>query len=211
MLWFALGLSMTTGIVFGLVPALQASKQDLQTVLKQDGAGSGRRTGGWLRGVLVGAQVAVCMVLLISAGLLMRALYAAQTVEPGFEYRNVAVVSFDLRGPGYEAPEGARVPVAVDGADRRRFPVSIPSRRSSRTPLSPGRTHDVSPSRSGGVARNRHERGLAGYFSLIAIPIVRGRTFTAGGTERRFTSRDRHGSDGAPVLARDRIRSARRS
>ena len=50
-LWFALALTVATGLVFGLVPALQASKQDVQTVLKQDGAGSGRRTGGWLRGV----------------------------------------------------------------------------------------------------------------------------------------------------------------
>ena len=54
--------------------------------------------GGWLRGMLVGIQVAVCMVLLISAGLLMRALYSAQTTDPDFQYRNVAVVSVSLRG-----------------------------------------------------------------------------------------------------------------
>ena len=67
-LWFGLGLTVTTALVFGMVPALQASRQDVQTVLKQDGAGSGRRAGGWLRGALIGMQVAVCMVLLISAG-----------------------------------------------------------------------------------------------------------------------------------------------
>ena len=65
-------------------------------------------SGGWLRGALIGVQVAVCMVLLISAGLLLRALHAAQTVEPGFDYRNVAVVSFDLRGPGYDDDRKSR-------------------------------------------------------------------------------------------------------
>ena len=104
-LWFALGLTAITALVFGLVPALQASKPDVYAAMKRDGADSGGRVGeaggdsgattrgGWLRGMLVGIQVAVCMVLLISAGLLMRALYSAQTTDPDFQYRNVAVVS----------------------------------------------------------------------------------------------------------------------
>ena len=167
--------------MFGLVPALQASKQDVQTVLKQDGAGSGRRTGGWLRGALIGVQVAVCMVLLISAGLLMRALYAAQTVEPGFDYRDVAVVSFDLRGPGYDDAESRRVSAAVDGAGR-----CAARRRCGRA----GGQDAVEPR----AARQTMFR-LPGqeqwhevdvntvspeYFSLIAIPIVRGRTLHGG-------------------------------
>src|SRR5438876_541425 len=47
------------------------------------------------------------MVLLISAGLLLRGLYAAQTVEPGFDYKNISVVSFDLRGQGYDDAQGS--------------------------------------------------------------------------------------------------------
>jgi predicted permease len=176
--WFALGLTIATGLVFGLAPALQASNQDLQTVLKQDGGGSGHRTGGRLRGVLVGVQVAVCMVLLIAAGLLMRGLYAAQTVDPGFDYRNVAVVSYDLRGTGYDQANAiafqqqlmdrvATLP-GVESIAQTGWTALSPGRRASvfRLPGQKGRiidVNDVSPS----------------YFSLMAIPIVRGRTFTA--------------------------------
>ena len=75
--------------MFGLVPALQASKGDVHAVMKQDGADS-RGGRGWLRGMLIGAQMALCTMLLIPAGLLSRALYAAHTFDPGFDQRNVA-------------------------------------------------------------------------------------------------------------------------
>ena len=75
-------------------------------LMKQDAAGSsGGR--GWLRGTLIGAQIALCTMLLIPAGLLSRALYAAYTFDPGFDQRNVAVVSIDLRGPRYEKGNAA--------------------------------------------------------------------------------------------------------
>src|SRR6185503_4267583 len=105
--WFALALTFATGIIFGLTPAIQASKPDLNTTLKEDSAGSGRHSGGFLRNALVGVQVAVCMVLMIAAGLLLRGLYAAQTVDPGFDFKNTTVVSFDLRGQGYDDAQGA--------------------------------------------------------------------------------------------------------
>src|SRR5207248_5942916 len=56
-----------------------------------------------LRGTLVGVQVAVCMVLLIAAGLLMRGLYLAQTVDPGFEMKGSTQAQFDLPSQGYSA------------------------------------------------------------------------------------------------------------
>src|SRR5439155_27356077 len=104
---FALGLTLGTAVFFGLIPAIQASRPNLNVALKEDSAGSGRRSGGFLRSALVGVQLAVCMVLLISAGLLLRGLYAAQTVEPGFDYKNISVVSFDLRGQGYGDAQGS--------------------------------------------------------------------------------------------------------
>jgi predicted permease len=177
-LWFALGLTFTTALLFGMVPALQASKQDVQTALKQDGIGAARRIGGWLRGLLIGVQVAVCMVLLISAGLLLRALYAAQTAEPGFEYRNVAAVSYDLRGARYDDQKV----VAFQRQVMERV-ASLPGVDSvaqvSRFPLSPGRRQTAF--RLPGQ-EEWHEVDVnavsPGYFSLIAIPILRGRTFT---------------------------------
>ena len=176
-LWFAVAITALTVLVFGLAPALQASKQDVQTALKQEMPGAGRRTAGWLRGMLVGAQVAVCMVLLISAGLLLRALYTVQTVDPGFDYRQVAVVSFDLRGRGPDQRTGA-----FERALLERI-ASLPGVEGvaavDKTPLSPGRREGMV--RLPGEDQWR-ETGVNGvsedYFSVIGIPVVRGRTFT---------------------------------
>jgi predicted permease len=90
-----LALTLGTGILFGLVPALTASKPDLHSVMKQVPSGTGGRRGGRLRATLVAAQVALCMVLMIGAGLLLRGLYSAHTVDPGFAYRDVMVLSYD--------------------------------------------------------------------------------------------------------------------
>ena len=187
-LWFGLALTIATALVFGMVPALQASRQDVQTVLKQDGAGSGRRTGGWLRGALIGVQVAVCMVLLVAAGLLLRALHAAQTAEPGFDYRHVTVASFDLRGPAYDDRKVAefhrQVMERIGGLPGVEAVAQV-----NRTPLSPGRTQTML--RLPGQTQ-WHEIDMntvsPGYFSLIGIPIVRGRTFTAAELRDRSPS-----------------------
>jgi predicted permease len=177
-IWFALGVTAATALVFGMVPALQASKQDVQSALKQEAPIVGRRTAGWLRGSLVGAQVAVCMVLLISAGLLLRALYAVQTVEPGFDYRHVAVVSFDVRGRGSDDSAAAfqRELLERIGA----LPGVEAAAQVAKTPLSPGRRQAMF--RLPGEDQ-WHEIDVnavsPGYFSLIGIPVVRGRTFAA--------------------------------
>jgi hypothetical protein len=99
----SLVLTVLTGIVFGLAPALHATRQDLSTAIKGDGGGlvGKAAAGGMLRSTLVGVQVAVCMVLLIAAGLLMRGLYVAQTIDPGFEMRGITQASFDLPSQGY--------------------------------------------------------------------------------------------------------------
>lgn len=177
-LLFALAITFATGIVFGLVPALQATKADLQSTLKQDSAGSGRRTTGLLRSGLVGIQVAVCMLLMISAGLLLRGLYAAQTVDPGFDYQGVTVIALNLTRAGYDPAKAA----ALQRQFMDRAKVLCESgaiAQAARTPLSPGRT--------GTMVRlpdqeQRHEMDFntvsPEYFSLIQLPIVRGRNFT---------------------------------
>jgi predicted permease len=176
---FALALTFLTGIFFGLTPALQASKPDLNVALKEDSAGSGLRSGAFLRSVLVGVQVAVCMVLLITAGLLLRGLYAAQTVEPGFDYKNISVVSFDLRGQGYDEDRGAAFQRQVLGQLG-----SLPSvdgiAQASVTPLSPGSYHTAFFLPGDQQARYAQYNPVSPeYFSVIGIPIVRGRTFMA--------------------------------
>ncbi len=182
-LWFSLALTAVTALVFGLVPALQATKQDLQAFTKQNGADSAGPTRGWLRGLLIGIQVAVCMALLVSAGLLLRALHAAETTDPGFDYRNVAVVSTSFRGPGYD---DARVALL-----RRQLREQIGSQAGieatslvGKTPLSPGHMQTTFR-RAGEEAAHDVDINPVSpeYFSLIRIPIVQGRTFTSAELE----------------------------
>jgi predicted permease len=178
-LLFAFGLTTMTALLFGLVPALQASRGDVHAAMKQDSAGSGAGRG-WLRGTLIGAQIALCTMLLIPAGLLSRALYAAYTLDPGFDQHNVAVVSIDLRGPRYEKGNASifheqwfeRV-AALPGVERLAS--------ASRIPLSPGRsqtTFRLADEPEGHVADVNAVS--SDFFPLLGIPIVRGRAFTDG-------------------------------
>jgi predicted permease len=101
-LLFALAVSVVTGLVFGLVPALQSSSPSTVHALKEDGGrSSGGRATRRLRSSLVVAQVAVCVVLLVSAVLFLRSLRAAQFIDPGFEPSRLATASVDLVPSGY--------------------------------------------------------------------------------------------------------------
>ena len=178
-LWFSLTLTAVTALVFGLVPALQATKQDLHAVTQHNGADTAGLTRGWLRGLLIGIQVAVCMALLVSAGLLLRALHAAETIDPGFDYRNVIVVSTSFRGPGYD---DARVALL-----RQQLREQIGSQGGveaislvGKTPLSPGRMQWTFRLAGEETAHDVDINAVSPeYFSLIRIPIVQGRTFTS--------------------------------
>jgi hypothetical protein len=101
-LLFAILVSMITGVVFGLAPALQASSSETVHALKEEGrSGSGGRTTGRLRNALVVAQVAVCLVLLVGATLFLRSFIAAQSLSPGFEPNGVVTASMDMFQSGY--------------------------------------------------------------------------------------------------------------
>ena len=100
---FTIAVSVLTGIIFGLAPALQASKPDLNETLKEAGRGStGRRH--ILRSALVVSEVALTMVLLIGAGLMIRSFYHLQRVDPGFMTDNL--LTFNVALPSKKYPEG---------------------------------------------------------------------------------------------------------
>ncbi|HEY2960799.1 MAG TPA: ABC transporter permease, partial [Pyrinomonadaceae bacterium] len=102
-LWFTLGVSFVTGILFGLIPAIQAGEVDVHETLKETGRGvSGRQ---WLRSSLVVAEVATTLVLLIGAGLMIRSFYLLQKVNPGFSYEHLTSFSVALPGKKYATDE----------------------------------------------------------------------------------------------------------
>jgi putative ABC transport system permease protein len=177
---YALGLTVITGIVFGSAPALHTTRADLSTAIKEDGAAfAGKtRSGGLLRNTLVGLQVAICMILLIAAGILMRGLYVAQTIDPGFEMKNIAQVSYDLPAQGYKGERAeafqkqlmervAALP-GVDGVAQARV-----------MPLN--HEYDMTEFQVSGQTESQgfeFNKVSASFFSMLALPIVRGRNFT---------------------------------
>lgn len=176
-------LAMTTGIVFGLVPALSATNPALSPALKDDGATMviGRQRHR-MRSVLVTGQVAVSLILVVTAGLFVRSLTKALSVNPGFDLQHTATASFDLGMQGYS--QEARVAFQSLLLERVR---AIPGMQSAALagllPLS-GRMwgtgvlteSETSDDQQRSVGFNSI---TPEYLTTMGIPVVRGRDFTA--------------------------------
>ena len=102
-LLFTLGVSFVTGILFGLIPAIQAGEVDVHETLKETGRGASGRN--WLRSSLVVAEVATTLVVLIFAGLMIRSFYKLQQVNPGFSHDRLTSFSMSLPQKKYATEE----------------------------------------------------------------------------------------------------------
>lgn len=102
---FTFLLSIGTGVLFGLLPALQATKTDLIPALKDEPSFGGRR-GSLLKSSLIVFQIALSLILLVGGGLMMRSLKQAQAINLGFDPKSAIEVAFDLRLQGYESAQG---------------------------------------------------------------------------------------------------------
>lgn len=187
---FALGVTLVTGLVFGLVPALQATRLSLVSALKDDESGVGR--AGRLRRVFVTGQVGLSLVLLMGAALLLRSLQRAAEVESGFDAAGAYMTSVDLSMEGYEADEGmafqrrlterlAQTPLVEGAALAVDLPLDMS--RHGTVALPEGWT-DADGREMLGVDFNRVSPG---YFATLGIPVLQGRGFEdadAGDTER---------------------------
>jgi putative ABC transport system permease protein len=174
-----LALTLGTGVLFGLAPALHASKTDLHSVMKQDSAGGGSRSSGRLQAMLVGAQVALCMALMIGAGLLLRGLHSAQTLDPGFASSDVTVLSYDYVEDTGHAEDPAFWQRLM--AEIRALPGVEAAAYAMREPLGDdfARTAVRLPTQGENELRIAELNFVnPGYFSVIDLPIVLGRTFT---------------------------------
>src|SRR6478672_3168181 len=101
---FTFGVSLFTGLLFGLVPALQASRPDLNDALKEGGRGSTGGRSGTLRSSFVVAEVSLALVLLIGAGLMIRSFARLQSVTTGLKAANVLTMRAQLPGKKYPEP-----------------------------------------------------------------------------------------------------------
>jgi predicted permease len=171
---YMFAISLITGVVFGLAPAIQSTKPDLTTALKAKKSGA-RISRPRLRNLLVIGQVAVSLVLLIGAGLLVRGLQRAQSTDLGFDQKNVAVLSMDLTTQGYDEARAATLHAQL--AERLKVLPVIQSASLAQVPPFSGlmeTTIDVN-GRQVAVGANTVSPE---YFQTLGIPLRRGRPFT---------------------------------
>jgi predicted permease len=177
---YALLLVLISACAFGLAPALHATRPDLTAALKEGAEGTAARSR--LRNTLVGLQVAVSMVLLITAGLLLRGLSHAERANPGFEVEHTMTMSVDFRAEGYTKQRAIAF-----GQQLERWVHSIAGvtavARASTAPLG-GRHYfgTFTPSGAEGTHQIQYNRVTHGFFSAVGIPIVRGRDFSPAET-----------------------------
>ena len=177
-LWaYAFTISVATGIAFGLLPALESTKVDLASSLKDESHLSGKRSRRFVRSVLMGAQVTVCLTLLVAAGLLGRGLITAQNMDPGFTTANIVTASFDLQRDGYT--ETSATVFYNQLLSRLQSSSAVASAALSRAvPLAGGRISDM-PMIEGQTKLTEVSLNQVSpsFFRTLDIPIVHGRGF----------------------------------
>ena len=181
---FTFGVSLLTGVVFGLAPALHASKVDLNESLKEGGRGTGESAGrGSLRGLLVVGEFALALVLLAGAGLLIKSFARVLGESPGFDARGVLTMRLVLPQTKYRSYEEHRAFYSNLFGRLRALPgvesvgannlLPLNGNGGSRTFLIEGRP--VPPGQSKPEEQLRFI--TPGYFASLRVPVLRGRDF----------------------------------
>jgi len=195
-LGFTALLSVCTGIVFGLAPALYTSKPELVSSLKDE---LGTLAGGYrrsrLRSCFVVAQIGLSLLLLIGSGLFLLSLRSASTIDPGFDPDNIALMSIDLRLSGYTEPAGGEFYRQLL-ENVRALPGVESASLAEATPLSlfgsRRRIHvEGYESQPGEDMEFHHNVVMPDYFETLHIPLAAGRSFTSG---------DRAGAAGVVIV-----------
>src|ERR1041385_4118951 len=183
-LLLSLGVSLVCGVIFGLVPALTASKTNLVSSLREsERTDSASGTRQWLRRAFVVAEVALALVLLISAGLLVRSFSKVLDVKPGFEAHNVLTLRMSL--PAAQYNNATKVAAFYDNVLARvsALPGVQHAGAAFQTPFTPGADNSIFS------IRDRHANPgdppphadyafvSSDYFKTIGLPILKGRDF----------------------------------
>ena len=182
---FTLAIALLTGVLFGVFPAIGASRPDLNTTLKESSnrSGTGFRQSK-ARSLLVVSEVSLALVLLVGAALLIRTFIALRQVNPGFDPHNVLTLEMSLSGDQFRKTAGV-AQVAHDGRERLNaipgievsaFTCCLPLEGGYGLPFNIiGRAPDPKSPWNGGAG---WLSASPGYFATFHIPILRGRDFT---------------------------------
>jgi len=180
---FSAALSVSTGVIFGLLPAVRSARLDLTPALKEtaDSAANAERTGWFKLGNgLAAMQVALAIIVLVGAGLLVRTFQNLKNVQPGFDTRNLLIVALDPTLSGYDSIRTQR----LYGDLREKFSAipGITSVTYSSNPLLSGNLY-TQGQRIAGDPTNKDlfvDKLLVGknFFETMRIPLLAGRTFT---------------------------------
>jgi len=185
-LLFTLAISILTGLVFGVLPALKASNTDLNEVLKSGGRGG---TFGWahnrMRSMLVVSEVALALVALIGAGLFLRSMQKAQKISLGFESKNLFEYNFDLGALRYDQDHGQQF--FLDAVQRAKTVPGVADATIGSTGILGGGNGAIAQTVfREGEQTDPNNRGtivacddvLPGYFAALRIPTLSGRDLT---------------------------------
>ncbi len=182
-LGFTLLVSLFTGLVFGIIPAIKASGTDINEVLKTGGRGGAL---GWthnrLRGLLVILEIALALVALVGSGLFLRSMQNAQQFNPGFESQNLLQMNFDLGALRYDADHGQQF--FRDAIERAKTVPGVVSASVSSNGVFGGglagtifREGEQTDPNNRGTLVN-FDDVTPGHFETLRIPLISGRDFT---------------------------------
>jgi predicted permease len=194
-LWFCVALSIATAVLFGLAPALQATRPEILPSLKQSGSalpGSGR---DWFRGSLVMLQVAFSTILLVGGGLFVRSLTKAYSVDLGFRSSNLWTAAFNITGQGTEASQRLEQSQRALIRELSAMPGILAASTSSHQLLGimNGQTQVDSGATPQAIVSTESEYTGPGYLTTLGIPLLSG---------REFSSRDAAGSPPVAIVNR---------
>ena len=191
---FTAAVSIATGLLFGIAPAIHAAREDLNGVLREGSGAAGGGRHNRLRSSLVVLEVALALTLVIGSGLLIRTSLALRAVSPGFDAHNVLTMRMSFTGPRYQSSTAVDQAIR-DGVTRlKTIPGVVSASAACCVPLEggyglpfkiDGRPLDNGPFHGGGAWTTVSP----GYFEVFKIPVLRGRAFT-----------DRDSKDATPVV-----------
>jgi predicted permease len=180
---FTAAVAMATGVLFGLVPALQGTRPDVIDELKDESGSSGGRKRARLRSTLVVVQVALSLIMLVAAGLFLRSLSVSQTIAPGFNPDGVLLAAYDVFPNGYSDTAGLQfhrrlaedvraLPGVVSAAIGRSVPLGIGGSTSTRITID-----EYVPRKDEQLQIHLNTVGPE-YFRTMQIPLLAGREFS---------------------------------